>query len=94
MNCTFVPAGPLAGVADSVTVRPPEVSLAEAVWGAVVGVDRAVVVVTARVVVVVAGRAVLVVVVMAPTLVVGGAEVVEDPADVGGPVFPTVVGAP
>lgn len=87
VNCTLVPAGPLAGVADRVTVRPPEVSVAEAVWAVVVVVARAVVVVVGGLVVVVG----LVVVDVVGT---GAVDVVTPAAVVGPAAVPAVVGAP
>lgn len=99
VNWTLVPAAAVAGVAVRVMVKPPDVSLAEADFPAVV------VVVVARVVVVVAGGEVVVlgravVVVAAAATVVGAAEVgvpetglvVVVPAP--GPPPACVVGAP
>jgi hypothetical protein len=92
VNCTLVPAGPLAGVAEKVTVRPPDVSLAEAVEAVVVVVGRPVVVVDGLVVVVgpevgevvatAPGTVVVIVVAVAPTVVPTAA---VPPAAVGAP---------
>jgi hypothetical protein len=93
VNCTLVPAGPLAGVAEKVTVRPPDVSLAEAVEAVVVVVGRPVVVVDGLVVVV--GRDVVEVVATTPGTVVGVTVVAVAPTVVlGAAVPPAVVGAP